>query len=61
MQVLQLLCAGYTTKAIGTQLGITCKTAATHRYTIFDKAGVKNSVLLLRWALKKGLIFLDEL
>src|SRR5688572_33501553 len=60
MQVVRLLCRGYSTKAIAARLGVSFKTAATHRYTVFGKAGVANAVMLLRWALKCGVVSLDE-
>ncbi len=54
--MLRLICEGYTSKEIAFQLGITFKTVATHRDRLHEKAGVHNTVHLLRWAIKCGLV-----
>ena len=55
-QVLVLVAEGCRTKEIATKLGIKFKTAACHRNHILMKFGVRNSVALLRCAIRKGLI-----
>jgi DNA-binding NarL/FixJ family response regulator len=60
MEVLQLLCAGLTTKEIAAELGIAFKTAACHRERLLGKAGVHGSVALFRWALTSGLVSLSD-
>ena len=56
IQVLKLVAAGHSTKAIADMLGITFKTAACHRARLLMKVGVHESVSLLRWAIRHGLV-----
>jgi DNA-binding NarL/FixJ family response regulator len=56
IEVLELICQGYSTKEIAYRLGIAFKTAGSHRSHLFEKAGVNNSVRLLRWALEEGYV-----
>jgi DNA-binding CsgD family transcriptional regulator len=58
--VLQLICEGRTSKQVAARLGISLKTAVTHRARLLEKAGAQNAVQLLRWALKNGLVSLDD-
>ncbi len=58
LEVLRLICAGHRTKEIAAILNICFKTAACHRSRVIQKAGVHNSVELLRWALATGHITL---
>lgn len=55
-QVLQLVAEGKTTKEISSLLGITPKTAESHRTHIMDKLGVRNAAGLVRYAIRRGLI-----
>jgi len=55
-EVLALVAEGCRTKDIATRLGISFKTAACHRSHIMDKFGVHNVVVLLRLAIRRGLI-----
>ncbi|TAN21973.1 MAG: response regulator transcription factor [Acidobacteria bacterium] len=55
-QVLQLVAEGKTTKEIASLLGITLKTAESHRTHIMDKLGVRNVAGLVRYAIRRGLI-----
>ena len=41
-QVWELLALGLSNQAIGTRLGITSKSVATHAHEIYQKLGVKN-------------------
>lgn len=56
LEVLALMADGLTTKAIGTQLGVTFKTAACHRSRVLNKLGVESTVSAVRWAIRQGLI-----
>jgi len=56
LQVLRLICDGHSSRAIAAQLGVSFKTVACHRLRILAKAGVGNSVQLLRWAIKQGYV-----
>jgi FixJ family two-component response regulator len=55
-EVLQLVCQGYTSKAIGNKLGISPKTAVCHRARILDKAAVHKTASLIRFAVRAGFI-----
>ena len=59
LQVLQLICEGHSSRAIAARLGVSLKTVACHRYHILAKAGVTNSVRLLRWAMRQGLVTVE--
>jgi DNA-binding NarL/FixJ family response regulator len=56
MQVLRLMADGLSTKEIAVQLGITFKTAASHRSRILSKLGVHETVSAVRWAIRNSLI-----
>lgn len=55
-QVLQLVAEGKTTKEIAGLLGISAKTAASHRNNIMDKLDIHDAVGLTRYAIRNGLI-----
>lgn len=54
--VLRLLALGYTNRQIGEELGLSVRTAETHRAHIMDKLGLKSRVELVRWAVRERLI-----
>ena len=56
LDVLALLAEGYSTKEIAVQLSISFKTACCHRYRILSKLGARNSVAVVRTAIRQGLI-----
>jgi DNA-binding NarL/FixJ family response regulator len=60
LEVLRLICEGYSTRAIAARLGVSFKTVACHRGRTMGKAGVSNSVQLLRWAIKQGLVTVES-
>ena len=55
-QILQLVAEGKTTKAIGELLGITFKTAESHRNRIMKKLGIHQTAGLVRYAIRHGLV-----
>ena len=55
-EVFHLIAEGLTTKEIARQLGISVKTAENHRARVLDKLGVRNTVELVRYALRKRLL-----
>jgi len=55
-EVFHLIAEGLTTKEIARKLDISAKTAENHRARVLDKAGVRNTAELVRYALRKGLI-----
>ena len=56
LEILRLICEGYSTKVIAAKLGIRFKTAVTHRTHLLRKAGVHDSISLLRWAVSESLV-----
>lgn len=56
IEVLKLVCEGYTTKQIALKLGISVKTVENHRSSIMNKLGIYSIAELVRYAIKKGII-----
>jgi DNA-binding NarL/FixJ family response regulator len=59
-QVLKLVAEGLSNKEVADVLGISVKTAMTHREHVMEKLGVHNRVELVRFAIKRGVIRVDE-
>ncbi len=59
-EVLQLAAEGHTAAQIATRLFISPRTVEIHRRTMMQKLGVKNQMELLAYAVKRGIISLDE-
>ena len=55
-QVLKMVAEGKATKEIAGELGISVKTADSHRTHIMAKLGVRNVVQLLRYCVRTGLV-----
>lgn len=55
-QVLRLLALGHTNQEIATTLGISVRTAETHRGNVFEKLGLASRADLVRYALDHGLL-----
>jgi len=55
-QVLQLVAEGKTTKEIAGLLGVSTKTAESHRGHIMEKLEIHNTAGLVRYAIRRGLI-----
>ena len=58
-QVLQLVAEGKTTKEVATLLGISVKTASTHRSRLMEKLDIHETAGLVRYAIRSGLIRAD--
>ncbi len=58
-EVLQLIAEGYTNRAIAERLFISVKTVEAHKEHIVQKLGVRGSAELIRYAIRKGLIFIE--
>jgi DNA-binding NarL/FixJ family response regulator len=58
-QVLKLVAEGHSNKEVAEVLGISVKTAMSHREHVMEKLGVHNRTELMRFALKKGVIRVD--
>jgi DNA-binding NarL/FixJ family response regulator len=55
-QVLQLVAEGNTSKKIATLLGLSVKTAESHRTRIMEKLDIHETAGLVRYAIRRGLI-----
>ena len=55
-EVLQLVAEGKTTKEVAKHLGISVKTAESHRTRIMDKLNIHETAGLVRYAIRNGLI-----
>ena len=55
-QVLQLIAEGRATKEIAARLGISVKTAESHRTNLMEKLDIHEIAGLVRYAIKRGLI-----
>jgi DNA-binding NarL/FixJ family response regulator len=56
LEVLRLVAAGRTNRAIATELVISEKTVARHLSNIFDKLGVSSRAAATAWAYEHGLV-----
>ncbi len=59
-QVLKLVAEGRSNKEVAEVLGISVKTAMSHREHVMEKLGVHNRTELVRFALKKGVIRVED-
>ena len=59
-QVLQLAAEGKTATEVAARLHISQRTVENHRANLMRKLGLKNQSDLVRYALRRGLIFLEE-
>jgi len=55
-EVLQLIADSKTTKEIAVILGVSVKTADSHRTKIMEKLGIHSIAGLVRWAIRVGLV-----
>lgn len=56
VDVLRWIAMGNSTKQTASLLGISCKTAACHRYRLMDKLGIHDTASLVRFAIRQGLV-----
>lgn len=56
ISIIKLIAEGKTSKQIAENLFVSSRTIETHRYNIFKKTGVPNSMQLTSWAKDKGYI-----
>jgi len=59
-EILQMVAEGMTTSAIAKRLSISPRTAELHRSRMMDKLGLNNQTELIRYALKRGILPLDN-
>lgn len=55
LEILQLVLAGYTNKAIATEIYVSEKTVEFHLDNIYTKIGVRTRMLAGLWALRQGI------
>lgn len=55
-EVIQLIAEGLSTKEIAAELGISVKTAQTHRANLMKKVGVHKASGLVRYAVREGIV-----
>jgi DNA-binding NarL/FixJ family response regulator len=58
-EILELIARGRTTKDIGFRLGLSVKTAETHRAQIMDRLDIHDVAGLVRFAIRTGLVSAD--
>jgi DNA-binding NarL/FixJ family response regulator len=56
LQILQLVLAGYTNKAIAAEIYISEKTVEFHLDHIYNKIGVRTRLMAGIWALQQGIL-----
>lgn len=56
LEILQLVVAGYTNKAIATEIFISEKTVEFHLDNIYSKIGVRTRLMASVWAVQRGLL-----
>jgi len=56
IEVLTLIASGDSDRQIAAQLGITFRTARTHRSNLMGKLGAHETAALVRYAIRTGLI-----
>jgi two-component system, NarL family, response regulator NreC len=59
-QVLQLMAEGLRNREIATRLNISPRTAETHRASVMSKLRLRRSADVVRYALRRGLLTLDQ-
>jgi DNA-binding NarL/FixJ family response regulator len=59
-EILQLIAEGHSTKAIARRLGISLKTAVTHRTQLMERLGAHNVAEVVRYAIQAGVVQLRE-
>ncbi len=59
-EVLQLVAEGFTSQEIGKRLSISPRTAEQHRANVMRKLGFQNQREIVRFAIKKGILSLDD-
>jgi DNA-binding NarL/FixJ family response regulator len=55
-QVLQLVAEGHTTKRIAAVLGVSSKTAESHRVSLMAKLDIHDTAGLVRYAIRRGIV-----
>lgn len=56
LEVLQLICSGWSNKEIADKLCISIRTIENHKATLMQKTGVKNTISLIIFAIKNSIV-----
>ncbi len=59
-QILQMITEGFSNREIAEKLYISIKTVNNHRVNLMDKLDIHNTAKLVKYAIRKGVISLDE-
>ena len=60
LRLLRILAQGESTRQAAEMTGLTVRAVESHKYRLFKRLGVQNRVELCRWALRVGLIDMDN-
>lgn len=60
IEVITLLCDGYSAKEIGNKLYLSSRTVESHKANIMSKLGFKNTAELIKYAIKHSIISLNK-
>ena len=58
--ILRLIAAGLTSRAIAQRLNLTLRSVESYRYRMMRKLGLRSQMDLIRYALRQGLIALED-
>ncbi len=61
LQIIKMICKEYKSKEIADKLFINVRTVESHRKNVMDKCNAKNIIGVILFALKNGMITIDEL
>ena len=59
-EIIEQVASGKSNQEVADALFVSVKTVETHKKNILDKLGLKNSLQLVRYAIKNNIISLDE-
>lgn len=59
-EIVRLVADGYKNREVAEKLDISVKTVETHRANIMNKLALRNLAELIRYAIQKGLVKIDQ-
>ncbi len=59
-EIVRLVADGYKNREVAEKLGISVKTVETHRANIMNKLALRNLAELIRYAIQKGFVKIDQ-
>jgi DNA-binding NarL/FixJ family response regulator len=60
IEIVRLVAEGFKNREVAEKLGISVKTVETHRANIMNKLALRNLAELIRYAIQKGLVKVDQ-